>query len=371
MKLFRVKKALFSFLLVISFACLFSCQQVVLDSIRKEVELESGSIAGDIRSIVKFKDCYYIANGGIYYKHKDWLFYGSWVRGPAPDGHVIKLAADANYLYALVGISAENTKEGKNQGIRRDLYYSEDGISWKFVSEFCDKGSLVYSSKYIVYVYLFCTNTIDPTTRSAYVVLNDGLKGITNIAYELDGSRVTKMELGFEDASTKPFSNGVLVSRSCVYYNGDVYFFNSNASVTNETTLTPATMYYYGSGSYLHWGGEKENKKNPILCETTIQSLGVTADYLLVGTNAGIYHRPLTDKIPGILSVDFLTNAASTLSPAYTILSILVVYPELPETKTPIYASQVYTGNGSSNSAQFDHVGLWAYYPSRGNWNRE
>lgn len=362
------KKALFVFAFAASILLFCSCQQVVFDNIRKEVQLEDGRIAGDIRAIVRFKDNFFLANGGIYYKNKDLNFYGCWGKAPSPKGHVIRLAADSTYLYALVGVSEENTKEGTNEGVRRELWYSADGNSWALVSGFENGGALAYSSKYVVYIYLMCTNAIDASNRSAYVVVNDGIKGLTNKAYRLNGSEAIQMELGSSDASTKPFSNSVIASRSCVYYDGNVYFFNSNASTTNETNLTAATMYYYGSGAFLFWGGQQNG--GGLLCEDSLQSLATTSDFLLIGTNSGIKHRPLSAGIPG-LSVDFTTNAAATLNGAYQVLSLLAVYPELPEAKTPIYASQVYTGTGSSNSAQFDHVGLWAYYPSRGNWNRE
>ncbi len=363
------KKIFFAFLLSLAAFICSSCQDVVYDNIRKEVALENGTIAGDIRAIVRFKDYYYLANGGIFCKHKDWNFYGAWFPCFSPSGQVIKLAADQNYLYALVGVSAEDQKEGTNVGVSRQLYYSSDGVSWSLVTNIGTSGTIVYSSSYIVYTYLFCTNSISEANRSAYFILNDGTKGLTNKAYKLNGATATEMELGTTNAGTKPFSNTLIASRSCVYCNGNVYFFNSSGSTTNETTTSPATMYYYGLGAYLYWGGEKTTTTG-LLCADTIQSLGITADYILIGTNSGISHRLLSSKVPGA-NVSFVTNADSTLSGAYVVLSILVTNPELNELQTPIYASQVYTGNGSSNSAQFDHVGLWAYYPARGNWNRE
>ncbi|MCR5046833.1 MAG: hypothetical protein K6A42_09675 [Treponema sp.] len=369
MKNIYAKKIALAFLLSLSAFVSFSCQGVVYDNIRKEVALEDGNIAGDIRAIVRFKDKYYLANGGIYFKNKDANFYGAWQPCLSPSGQVIKLAADKNYLYALVGISAEYEKDGTNIGVSRQLYYSADGVSWSLVTGVGTGGTIVYNKNYIVYTYLFCTNAINEDNRSAYLVLNDGTKGLTNKAYKLNGAAVTEMALGTVNAGTKPFSNALLVSRSCVYYNGNVYFFSSNGSTTNETSTTPATMYYYGLGAYLCWGGEKISTTG-LLCADTIQSLGVTADYILIGTNSGMHHKVLTSKVPGA-TVNFTTNAAATMSGAYVVLSMLVTNPELNELQTPIYASQVYTGNGSSNSAQFDHVGLWAYYPARGNWNRE
>ena len=370
MRNYFVKKLLPLFVLTLSLTPFISCQDVIFDNIRKEIELEDGRIAGDIRSIVRFKDKYYLANGGIYYKEKSWSSYGLWLPAAAPEGQVLKLAADQKYLYALAGISIENEKAGTNDGYARCVYYSEDGNSWSLVTSLGDAGTIIYNSKAVVNTYMFCTNSIKEENRSAYFVLNGGLVTTSvNKAYRLEGDKVTPLELGTSDAGKKPFSAINIVSRSCVWYDGDVYFFNSNASTTNETENSLPTMYYYGVGSLLKWGGAKSTEIG-IMCKDTLASMGITADYILLGTNSGISHYTLSSGVPQF-SVPFVSNAEATLSGAYRVLSILVVNPEQNELQTTIYASQVYTGTGSSNSAQFDHVGLWAYYPSRGSWNRE
>lgn len=369
MKVSFAKKILSLLFLSLSVFYLASCQGVVYDNIRKEVELEAATIGGDIRSIVRFKNNLYFANGGIYVKNKDWNVYGTWIPCPSPVGQVLKLAADKDYLYALVGVTKEDEKEGTNVGLTRVLYYSKDGLVWTIVKGLMGTGAVPYSKSYIINTNLFCTNTINPENRSAYFILNDGTKGITNKAYLLSGDTLKELALGLKNADTKPCSNALMVSRSCIYYKGNVYFFTSNGSVTNETPTSPATMYYYGFGAYLHWAGENVSGTG-LLCKDTIQSLGVTSDFILIGTNSGIMRKILVSKIPGA-TIPFTNNAESTLSAAYQVLSILVANPELPELRSTIYASQVYSGNGSSNSAQFDHIGLWAYYPIRGNWNRE
>lgn len=370
MKNILVKKIVPLSALLLAALLFSSCQDVILDNIRKEVALEEGSITGDIRSIVRFKDCYYLANGGIRYKKNDTNYYGAWLNAPAPNGQVIKLAADKNYLYALTGVSAEDQKEGVNIGKSRNLYYSEDGSTWKPVTDFANAGSMDYNKNKPIGLYIFCTNTINEANRSAYLIVNSTKDyGIADMAYKLNGDKISEMELGTVNADTKPISNKTLVSQSCVYCNGEVRFFTSTGSTTNETEFKEPTIYYYGYSSKLRWGGAISNSEG-VSCKGGVLSVGVTADYILVGTDSGISHHPLNDSVPGA-KTDFTTNAEATLSSAYRVLSILVVRPELNEAQTPIYASQVYTGNGSSNSAQFDHIGLWAYYPSRGNWNRE
>ena len=380
MKFGFAKKTSCAFILALSVFLFASCKDVVFDSIRKEVKLEDGNISGDIRAIVRFKDCFYIANGGIYYKSQESNFYGAWApsASPIPTGQtaqVIKLAADSKYLYALVGNTAENQKEGENVGVSRSVYYSEDGSEWHVIESLGTKGSIPYASKQIVYTYIFCTNTIDPANRKAYFVLNDRQIGKTNKAYELNGPNVKELELApvkpdkSPNAGTMPFSAPTLYSQSCVWFEGEVHFFHSTACTTNETTTKPATMYYYGLGSTLYWDGEKKSETG-MVCKQGFKALACTADFLIAGTTAGIKHYVLGANVPGA-EAPFSTNAGSTLGSAYIINSVLVTNPELNEMQTPIYASIVYTGNGSSNSAQFDHVGLWAFYPSRGNWNRE
>lgn len=333
---------------------LTSCQDIIFDTIRKEVALEDSSIAGDIRSVVRFKDYFYLANGKIYYKSNTANYYGAWNQAPRPGSYAIKLAADNDNIYALVGSTVKDEDEGYNVGATRALYSSTDGSSWTLVKD------LGYSSS--VSVYLFCTNTIAEGNRKAFINYN-------GTVYELSGDTfpTTEKTTGETNASTTPTSS----SKSCASLGGTVYFFNSYAAATNETSSADGTIYYYGDGSNIAWGKDG-TQSGSVGSTATVLSLGVTGDYILAGTSSGICHHALSaDGVPGKESTDFATNAYSTLSTAYEILSILVVNPENSETQTAIYATQVYEGSGSSNSAQFDHIGLWAYYPSRGNWNRE
>jgi hypothetical protein len=41
------------------------------------------------------------------------------------------------------------------------------------------------------------------------------------------------------------------------------------------------------------------------------------------------------------------------------------------ETETAIYGSVIFRTIGTSSAVNYDNVGMWSYYPSRGNWNRE
>ncbi len=368
MKLFNAKKIAFLFAALCVLALFSSCQDVIYANIRKEVSLEDANITGDIRSVVRFKDEFYLANGGIYHKSNTANYYGAWSKGEVPpDGLVLKLAADNDYLYALVGVHEADETKGENVGVSQKLYYSSDGSSWSLVSGVYGSGTIPYNSSSVIRTYLFCTNAIAISNRKAYFILQGGDAGYK--AYMLDGPNTSSssLELGTENAATDPISNSTSVSQSCVFYNSAVYFFTSRGSCTNETTAASATIYYYGDGSTLRWGGDETGSVD---AKSTVYSIAATSNYLLVGTSSGISHHPLSSWVPSSRQNSFSTNADSTLSSQYTVLSLLAVNPESTETGGAIYATQNFSGSGS-NSAQFDHIGLWAYYPSRGNWNRE
>ncbi len=362
MKLIKAKKLVLASLAAVAVALASSCQDVIYWNIRKEVTLKDANIKSDIRSIIRFKDQFYCANGNIYRKSNTSNSYGTWSKTGAPSGQVLKLAADKDYIYALVGISKDSSKDGENIPVRRELWCSSDGSSWSKVTAVYGSGDIAYSSS--SRTYLFGTNAIKEANRSAYFILIGGAPG--NRAYKLSGATaVGVLDWSTTNADTKPTTS----SQSCVYVGSAVRFFNSTGSCTNESSSGgDATIYYYGDGSTLRWGGAKTGS---VGAKAGILSLGVTKDYILVGTSSGITHHPLTaEGVPGSRASNMPYNAEATLSAQYNILSILVVNPEKNETETAIYASQNYTGNGS-NSAQFDHICMWAYYPERREWNRD
>lgn len=370
MKVMTMKKMAFAFVLVLSSVFFLSCQDVIYSNIRKEVSLRGSSVESDIRSIVRYKSNYYVANGGIYFKNSAVNIPGGWVRTFAPAGKVLKLAADSTYLYALVGISQEDQKEGENVPIRRELWFSADGISWGLVSGVYGFGLIPYNVLGYIETFIFCTNSIAEANRKAYFILRGGNAGC--LAYELNGSSAKLLVTGALDADTKPIVTTFAVSRSCVYCGGQVRFFTSLGSCTNESAAGgDATIYYYGNGAALCWNDGTKIVPSSVSARSVIYSIGYTSDYLLVGTDSGISHHLFdAKKQPGPSSTTFFTNAEATLSAPYTILAILVANPSKTELETPIYASQNFSGSGS-NSAQFDHVCLWSYYPITREWNRE
>ena len=92
---------------------------------------------------------------------------------------------------------------------------------------------------------------------------------------------------------------------------------------------------------------------------------------MLLGTDEGIQHVTITNNVPGASTQDFDNNAASALSSYYEVPALLVVNPSQSESGTAIFAAAEFSGSSSSTSATLDNVGLWGYYPSADEWNRE
>ena len=119
-------------------------------------------------------------------------------------------------------------------------------------------------------------------------------------------------------------------------------------------------------------------------CETPISCLAASSNVLLIGrgdysetivyTTGGITQTSLTDGIPGTkLQSSAIGNAETQLSPSYLILTLLNVDPSKTELNSTLYASLGFAGSGSSTTASvnYNRIGLWSYFPSRGNWNCE
>ena len=350
--------ALLSFLAV-TFMLFSSCDGVIFDTIRDEVKLSDAKASGDIQNIVRYNydgdECVFAATGKIYYRSVAEDVVDSKEVGfaefPKPSGLVYALAADSSYLYA-VSLIIEEDDDGYNSPTKRNLY-CYNGESWEEI------WSVPYSRTVTV---LFCTNAPQNGHRRAYLRHDSKV-------YELSGeTEPAEMALVEDNSSTTALTTTPTEgTRSCAYFGGSVYFSSSYAMTTNETAESDATAIYYADGDNVHYSMDGSEWLSSDLDCGKIISLGVTADYLLAGTESGIAHTPLTDNVPSNGNADFSTNAESTLSSYYEVPAILVINPALEETGGTIYAASV----TSSPNASLNNVGLWSYYASKGEWNRE
>lgn len=403
MKRFNSKN---NFIISLASLCLLSVfsscgfdDEGIFYSVRNEIELDDSDISGDVHAIIRFPvggdEHLFVTNGDILHrsiavnkdsngktvssltnsiansKNSDY-----WSKFANPNGHTHGLAADTTYLYAL-SYSEKINDDGENVGDNRYLWCYADG-AWKQI------WTASYSSS--TSAILFGTNTLNPANRSAYFRYGSKvwkLSGTTVLSDSnvMDSTTITStVKTVDNDPNTKPTS----LARSCVYFNGSVYFSSAYSFVTNETmSLDSSGNISYTAPTYayrIYRDGASESKdvvyytndfstwaSRSMDCDT-IHCLAVTSDYLIAGTDSGMKHTPWESSgVPKSGNSNFSTNAASVFSSYYRIENILVVDPSLTETGTSIYASST----SSSTYASSKNIGLWSYYPTKGKWNRE
>lgn len=361
------KKAFFASAMVFAIFAFSSCQDVIYSNIRKEVTLEDSSVEGIVRSIIRVssegEEYLYITNGGKIFCKKNSgktsdHSYGGWETvcsnkdiDSSDNLTIIALAADSDNVYAFAAIWGENTNKGQNRWYKRTIYASADGgKSWKSVCDIPTSPTSTGTDN--AALYLFCTNTIAKENRQAFFSYN-------GTGYKLNGDAEPTAETNANNAA------------SCAYVNGEVKFaaisetYYGSASCTNETNDAPATIRYWSNKRTLYWGVEADDTKK-ISAGDYIYSLAVTKDYILVGTKSGIEHYRLNGDGSVGDKTTFATNAEAIMSNGYEVNALLVIEPEKNETETAIYAATDF----ESRYEQFDHACIWAYYPERGNWNR-
>ena len=146
--------------------------------------------------------------------------------------------------------------------------------------------------------------------------------------------------------------------------NGSEKIINTTAATVNNA----GTYAYYAKGSSVACtdGSEEYTVE---LSSGPIWALAATNDYLLVGTTNGIYRTAIQgNKVSSSVS-DFGNNAQTLLTSH--INCIYVLDSSLSEAGTDEYASLSILGPLSSAADSFKETGLYAFYPGRGNWNRD
>lgn len=348
----KILKTLALSLLFIPFIA--GCKAPVFYEIMRDVAPEEATVNGVITSITRYKSdtekLVTFSSDGLIWKDKDGTAHGQWSCFPDSNqlsGKIIKTAADSSNLYVVTITFHEDVEKGLNLPDAATLWCYNNG-TWSKVST----PELLPGN-----FNIFCTNDVDNSKRSAYLRIGDKV-------YELSGKNFPKSE-----KTTGNFNSAV---------SGDI-FFESTASVKNRNYI------YWGEGSKLYYSSNasdpKNNKELALDAGTDISCLAATKDALLIGrgdfsnsliSKGGIAKTSLdSDGKPGNSLESFSTNATSQLASVYQIYTLLVANPDQPELNASIYASMGFKGSGSSTSVSYDNIGLWSYYPARGNWNRE
>ena len=384
-----MKKILFTIISAIFAISTFtSCNDPIFPTIRNEVALEEAQISGFINSIVRYEDDLYLQNGRIYKKPQSELTHGKWILDKSSaisdlfydyyaqsffGNYIVKLASDQNYVYALCYDFAKKDNEGLNEVKDIYLFYKNNSTNWikstgtlqteltKIAENYKNLEDKSYEmTDKTKTVTILCTNTPQKEHRFAYIKIGTKL-------YQLDGTEITEVNAGND--------NSEIVS--AMYINGGAYFFKHLACGTNETETSDATRGYYADGKNLYYFLPAEvttdqHYKIETKSEKNIISLAISKDSILLGTNENGVRRVLLDS-EGVPSetTTYIANSAEIMCMPYIVRTLFSTYPEKTEAENTLYSSLEFRWTETNSGAQYSNTGLWAYYPARGNWNRE
>lgn len=415
----KIKKL---FGLTLLLATLFTgCSNPVYYYVVKDVPSLEGTVLGTIRSITRYtvggnEYLVLVSADGIKYKSVNDETHGAWkdytALPPFEKHHfdyygsfnhvgeqMLVTHADADTLYLFTTTYENDDDEGTAAPTKISIYakqitLAEDG-SWSTDGEWTslipEDSEINYFPIYKKREYyysafsVFSTNAVQQAHRKVYLrsgdpdADDDSCKPVTY--YELSGlntpAAITAVPEDYAD-SEKDCIN------SAVYFDGDVRFYNSIAVTTNETADADATTLYYSFDKYIYYkkSGESAYTKSDFSTGQYASSLCVCKDALIIGraqynstnntTKGGVVKTSLDENGNiGTELTSFSTNIETQLRNSYFILCMLNVNPAEPELDSALYASIDFIGTGASSPVKFSEVGLWSYYPDRGNWNRE
>ncbi len=365
----KILKTLALSLLFIPFIA--GCKAPVFYEIMRDVAPEEATVNGVITSITRYKSdtekLVTFSSDGLIWKDAEGTAHGQWSCFPNSNqlsGKIIKTAADSSHLYVVTITFHEDVEDGLNLPDAATLWCYNDG-TWGKVENTPELNPGNFN--------IFCTNDVENNNRSAYLRIGDKV-------YELSGTNFPTSEKAtgnynsvvYFSETAKDSSNGNKHLNNV----DNFYFFTSTASVADNTKK----KIYWGEGTSLYYCDKDTEPTKSLDAGTDISCLAVTSDSILIGrgdfsnsliSKGGIAKTSLKDGVPGNSLESFSTNATSQLASVYQIYTLLVANPEQTELEASIYASMGFKGSGSSTSVSYDNIGLWSYYPARGNWNRE
>lgn len=366
-------------------------------------------------------------NGALKYKlassssHGDWKTYSSsslpfklhyynyLPTATTSEGHkgqqILRVISDQNNIYLLTASFKTDTQYGIVLPNQFHLWskplsdFFESTTAWKNITEGAEKT--LYPTKYdssngefYTYFDVFSTNSPMSAHRKAYLRVTRTSSSATSFEYyPLNGQAsippVKDDSIGTSNyiATDKEKKNTRVNS---AFYLGDtLYFTDSFAVTTNESAAKKAdyaclsgtgTSYYSNNILYIYDGSELTEL---LKAGSTIASLAKTGDSILIGkgdfsssytTNGGIERIALgQDGKPEnkTSAFDSNNNAKYQFTSSYILMTLLCADPDKNEAEACLYASVSFRGSGTSTSANPKNIGLWSYYPGRGNWNRE
>ena len=416
-----IRKIITGFLLAFAVIQFASCgYEPVFYGIMNDVPPEAATVSGNISSIarcsIESEEYLVLSNGGsLLYKpissssHGEWKsenialpfafhHYNYFKTKTENEGHIghqiLKVAADEANLYLLTATFKQDNEYGVVLPetifcwtCPLDSLLSNSAEIWTNIAQ--DHSDLFptsfdsSTSQLQMDFSLFFTNSPKTEHRKAFLSVTTG-EGESEVVsyYLLNGASAPS---AYDCSNYIQIYEGSKNINSAFYIGNTLYFTDSLAVATNETAQNDASqaciastvakdkkfdLYYY----------DGTDKTVLLQFDSPIASLAFTADSLIVGkgsytgtlTSNGGIDRILLDENGKPLSetADFDNNAKYQFTSAYIIMAILCADPAQKEADSNMYATISYRGS-SNSSGSSKNVGLWSYYPSRGNWNRE
>lgn len=402
-----MKKIAFLTLILSSILVFLSCQDPIYEAIREDVIPEDPTVSGNIGGITRYtaggnEFLVLAADNGLRYKQKDNASHGAWNTYSIPfDLHkydfdsskhsgeqIISVIANSTTLYLISAEYKHTNSEGLTYPSNIKLWGKninatgnnwDSSGNWTLITEhnsaffpiFYNSNTKYYETRFIV----FQTNSPINAHREAYIrSYNSETKSYHY--YRLNGLGIP-VEFSISsiiDPEPSSDSSYVAAARSAVYFNGEIKFFTSPTATTNETYSDEATYYYYtNGGNKLYFDNGSGARNISADSNYSIASLATTAESILMGygdsssgSSGGIGRSLLAAGVPtGVTSFD--TNAKFQFTSSYIVPVLINATPEKKEKESCLYAALTFSGTAYN----FDNIGLWSYYPERGNWNRE
>lgn len=162
---------------------------------------------------------------------------------------------------------------------------------------------------------------------------------------------------------------------------GSIVFYEGTVNTIKAYLAGMSAMFKGSDGNYgtLATVGMPDCISTTVIASSsTICSMAVCSDAILLGTGSfrssgnGIFKVTL-DSVgtPANTTANFATNADSVMTKPYIVRSLLNVYPERKEVETILYSSMDFIYTESTAGTTIENRGVWSYYPSKLEWNRE
>ncbi|MDR3283777.1 MAG: hypothetical protein LBS97_01195 [Treponema sp.] len=327
-----MKKMLFALTV---FVCLFlvSCGRYwetkgIFTEIEKEIKLEPPTVQGNIFSILEYDGDLYAGGGKVYRKAPSEIR-GWSVFSDSPYGVVVRLAAGYHdgkeYLYAL----------GAKQGTYK--LFGHGGSGWTQIPV---SGTIQT---------IFSNNAVSrgsAANNRAFVTTSEEI-------YELTENTTAPV-------SPDDTDNGALSgSEAAAYAGGQTYFSDSFAFTSDGTWL------FDSSDGKIRYGNTIESfSDGPSISNAT--SLWACEGVLYIGTTGGA-QKVLYDENGVSGSSTVIPVPGDNADAAIGSYRIGAIYARKSGERTDIYASTIGYGTTYNNK----NNGLWGYYSTRDEWNRE